>query len=78
MGKRFSNIVDLLAIRAENFEIEDIEINALYTNLQINLYLTEWPVRSREFLRTINERIKQFHSEYRYLASGLRPGIHLQ
>jgi len=41
MGKRFSNIVDLLAIRAENFEIEDIEINALYTNLQINLYLTE-------------------------------------
>ena len=50
-----------LVIRAENFEIEDIEINALYINLQINF--TEQPVRSREFLHTINERIKQIHSE---------------
>ena len=52
-----------LVIRAENFEIEDIEINALYINLQINLNLTEQPVRSREFLHTINERIKQIYSE---------------
>ena len=68
MGKPFSNFIDFLAIRAENLKIVDIEINAFFINLRINLNLTEKPVRSWEFVHTINEKIKKIHSEYRDLA----------
>ena len=68
MGKPFCNFIDFLAIRAENLKIVDIEINALFINLRINLNLTEKPVRSWEFVHTINEKIKKIHSEYRDLA----------